>query len=107
MKTVILAGGMGTRLSEETVSRPKPMVEVGGMPILWHIMKIYGEVGFNEFVVALGYKADVIKSFFLDYFRLQNSFTVDLSRGGVDVHDGAREDWRVHLIDTGVPTMSG
>jgi glucose-1-phosphate cytidylyltransferase len=107
MKTVILAGGMGTRLSEETVSRPKPMLEIGGMPILWHIMKIYGEAGFNEFVVALGYKADVIKAFYLDYFRLRNSCTVDLSGGRVDVHDGERENWRVHLIETGLPTMSG
>ena len=107
MKTVILAGGMGTRLSEETGARPKPMVEIGGLPILCHIMKAYGEAGFKEFVVALGYKGDVIKSFFLDFLRLQNSLTVELGDGRVDVHDGEREDWRVHLIDTGIETETG
>jgi glucose-1-phosphate cytidylyltransferase len=107
MKTVILAGGLGTRLSEETESRPKPMVEVGGMPILWHIMKMYAGVGFNEFVVALGYKSEVVKAFFLDYFRLRNNLTVDLTHGGVAVHDGEREDWTVHLIDTGLHTQVG
>jgi glucose-1-phosphate cytidylyltransferase len=107
MKTVILAGGLGTRLSEETSARPKPMVEIGGMPILWHIMKIYGDAGFNEFVIALGYKAEVIKSFVLDYSRLRNSLTVELSGGEVRVHDGEREDWTIHLIDTGLETQTG
>jgi len=107
MKTVILAGGAGTRLAEETTSRPKPMVEIGGMPILWHIMKIYGHAGFNEFVLALGYKAEVVKSFILDYSRLRNSLTVDLAGGGVHVHDGDREDWLVHLIDTGLESQTG
>jgi glucose-1-phosphate cytidylyltransferase len=107
MKTVILAGGMGTRLSEETLSRPKPMVEIGGMPILWHIMKIYAEADVNEFVVALGYKGDMIKSFFVDYCRLRNGLTVDLARGDVDVHDGEREDWKIHLVDTGLETQVG
>src|SRR5438093_1205509 len=107
MKTVILAGGMGTRLSEETGARPKPMVEIGGLPILCHIMKAYGEAGFKEFVVALGYKGEVIKSFFLDFLRLQNSLTVELGDGRVDVHNGEREDWRVHLIDTGIETETG
>ena len=107
MKTVILAGGLGTRLSEETSSRPKPMVEIGNMPILWHIMKIYGAAGVKEFVVALGYKAEVIKSFMLDYARLRNSLTVDLADGAVQVHDGEREDWTVHLIDTGLETLTG
>lgn len=107
MKTVILAGGLGTRLAEETDSRPKPMVEIGGMPILWHIMKMYAESGFNEFVVALGYKAEVIKAFFLDYARLQRSLTVGLGRGEVAVHDGEVEDWTVHLIDTGLATQVG
>ena len=107
MKTVILAGGFGTRLSEETSARPKPMVEIGGMPILWHIMKIYGAAGLNEFILALGYKAEVIKSFILDYSRLRNSLTVDLAGGGVQVHDGEREDWTVHMIDTGLETQTG
>jgi glucose-1-phosphate cytidylyltransferase len=107
MRTVILAGGLGTRLAEETVSRPKPMVEIGGMPILWHIMKIYGDAGFNEFVLALGYKAEIIKQFVLDYSRLRNSLTVDFSGGDVRVHDGERNDWTVHLIDTGLATQTG
>jgi len=107
MKTVILAGGLGTRLSEETIARPKPMVEIGGMPILWHIMKIYADSGFREFVLALGYKAEVIKAFFLDYVRMRNDLTVDLTRGEVGVHDGEREDWTVHLVDTGVQTQVG
>ena len=107
MKTVILAGGMGTRLSEETVARPKPMVEIGGMPILWHIMKTYGEAGFREFVLALGYKKEIIKSFFLDFFPLQNDCSVALAEGRVEVHDGGRDDWLVHLIDSGVETETG
>jgi glucose-1-phosphate cytidylyltransferase len=98
---------MGTRLSEETAARPKPMVEIGGMPILWHIMKLYGDAGFHEFVLALGYKADVIKSFMLDYSRLRNSLTIELSGGDVHVHDGDRDDWTVHLIDTGLTTNTG
>lgn len=107
MKTVILAGGLGTRLSEETERRPKPMVEIGGMPILWHIMKMYADAGFTEFLVALGYKAEVVKSFFLDYCRLRNDFSLDLRTGDVDVHDGEREDWTVHLVDTGLDTQVG
>ena len=107
MKTVILAGGFGTRLSEETVSKPKPMVEIGGMPILWHVMKIYAEAGFNEFIVALGYKADLVKAFFLDYLRLRHSLTISLRAGSVDMHEGEREDWLVHLVDTGLPTLTG
>jgi len=107
MKTVILAGGLGTRLSEETSAKPKPMVEIGGMPILWHIMKIYGDAGLNEFILALGYKAEVIKSFMLDYSRLRNSLTVELSGGAVRMHEGEREDWTVHLIDTGLQTQTG
>ena len=107
MKTVIMAGGLGTRLSEETSVRPKPMVEIGRMPILWHIMRLYAAYDFTEFVVALGYKAEVIKSFFLNYHRLRNDITVDLARGAVDVHDGDREDWLVHLVDTGLETQVG
>jgi glucose-1-phosphate cytidylyltransferase len=107
MKTVILAGGMGTRLSEETEVKPKPMVEVGGYPILWHILKHYGHHGFNEFFIALGYKGDLIKRFFLDYHTLSGSLAVHLASGRVDAHDRACEDWLVHLMDTGLPTNSG
>jgi glucose-1-phosphate cytidylyltransferase len=109
MKTVILAGGQGTRLAEETDVRPKPMIEIGGRPMLWHIMKIYASRGYNEFVIALGYKGDVIKSYFLDYHRLQRDVSVHLATGAVDVHagDGEREDWLVHLADTGVATDTG
>jgi glucose-1-phosphate cytidylyltransferase len=106
MKTVILAGGLGTRLAEETDATPKPMVEIGGSPILWHIMKIYGAAGFTEFVLALGYRAEVVKHYFLNYYQLRNDLTI--SRGGmVEVHDGDPEDWRVHLMDTGLETQTG
>jgi len=107
MKVVILAGGLGTRLQEETEVRPKPMVEVGGRPILWHIMKIYAAHGYKEFVIALGYKGDSIKNYFLNYYYLRNSFSIRLENGCVDVHDGDREDWTVHLIDTGLETQTG
>jgi glucose-1-phosphate cytidylyltransferase len=98
MKVAILAGGLGTRLSEETALRPKPMVEIGGRPILWHIMNIYAAHGFKEFVVALGYKGEVIKDYFVNYRYWSRSLTVSLSKGDVVVHDGAGEDWVVHLI---------
>lgn len=107
MKTVILAGGMGSRLSEETNVRPKPMVEIGGQPMIWHIMSLYSAAGFNEFVVALGYKGDFIKSYFLNYYQLRKDFTVDLADGAVQVYDGRHENWRVHLIDTGLETDTG
>ena len=107
MKTVILAGGLGTRMSEESTFRPKPMVEIGGQPVLWHIMKIYGHYGFNEFAVALGYKGEQIKHYFLNLYRLRADLTIDLKDGNVDVHAGPREDWRVHLNDTGADTMTG
>src|SRR5262245_41814185 len=107
MKVVILAGGLGTRLSEETETKPKPMVEIGGSPILWHIMKIYAAAGFSEFVVALGYRADVVKHYFLEYTRVRNDLTVRLRDGSVEVHDGTRDDWTVHLVDTGLHTMTG
>ena len=107
MKTVILAGGLGTRLAEETEITPKPMVEIGGLPLLWHIMKIYSACGFDEFVVALGYRADIVKTFFLNYFYLRSDFTIDVAKGGVEVHDGDRDDWKVHLIDTGIETQTG
>jgi glucose-1-phosphate cytidylyltransferase len=107
MKVVILAGGLGTRLTEETESRPKPMVEIGGRPILWHIMKIYAHHGFREFVVALGYKGDIIKRYFLDYAKIQSDFTVNLASGDIMRYGGPTEDWTVHLIDTGVATNTG
>lgn len=107
MKTVILAGGFGTRLSEYTASIPKPMVEVGGKPMLWHIMNIYAKYGFKEFVIALGYKADVIKDYFYRFNTIRNDLTVDLATGNIDLHDSqALEDWKVHLIDTGLNTMT-
>ena len=107
MKVVILAGGFGTRLAEETEVRPKPMVEIGGKPILWHIMKHYAHYGFNEFVIALGYKGEMIKRYFLDYSTLYGNMTVHLKTGAVEVHDRACEDWVVHLIDTGLWTSTG
>lgn len=107
MKVVILAGGLGTRLAEETEIKPKPMVEIGGHPILWHIMKHYSHYGFNEFLIALGYKGEVIKRYFLDYRMLSSSMTVKLASGTVEVHDELPEDWTVHLIDTGQQTLTG
>jgi glucose-1-phosphate cytidylyltransferase len=108
-KVVILAGGMGTRLTEETEIRPKPMVEIGGRPILWHIMQRYAHFGFNEFVVALGYKGDVIKRYFRDYCALHGDMTVKTRDGEVKVHERERdvEDWVVHLFDTGLEVMTG
>jgi glucose-1-phosphate cytidylyltransferase len=107
MKAVILCGGLGTRLSEETVAKPKPMVEVGGMPVLWHIMKIYAACGIREFVLALGYKGEVIKDFFINYRYRSRSFSIDLRKGKIDVHQGESEDWTVHLLDTGADTQTG
>src|SRR5688500_20016736 len=106
MKVVILAGGLGTRLAEETEVKPKPMVEVGGRPILWHIMKHYAHYGFKEFVLALGYKGDVIKRYFLDYAKLNSSFTVHLASGDVMRQHVCHDDWTVHLFDTGLPTVT-
>ena len=107
MKVAILAGGLGTRLSEETSVRPKPMVEIGGRPMLWHIMHIYAAHGFNEFVVALGYKGEFIKDYFLNYHLRSRSLTVDLGSGRVNPHNGGGEDWLVHLLDTGPTTQTG
>jgi glucose-1-phosphate cytidylyltransferase len=107
MKTVILAGGLGTRLAEESAIKPKPLVEVGGRPILWHIMKIYGHYGCREFAVALGYKGELIKYYFLNLYRLGSDLTVDVKDGHCQVHEGDREDWRVHLTDTGAETQTG
>ncbi len=106
-RVVILAGGFGTRLSEETVVRPKPMVEIGGRPILWHIMKHYAHYGRKEFVIALGYKGESIKRYFLDYHMLNATVSVKLATGDVKVHAHEAEDWSVHLVDTGLETMTG
>lgn len=107
MKVVILAGGFGTRMSEETGVKPKPMVEIGGRPILWHIMKIYSEFGFNEFIILLGYKGYVIKEFFSNYFLHQSNVTIDLADNSVQVHHNDSESWKVTLLDTGLNTMTG
>ncbi len=108
MKTVILSGGLGTRLSEETASRPKPMVEVGGKPILWHLLNIYSAAGFDEFVIALGYKQEVVKEYFNAFWAHNNDLTVDLSTGRVEVvRERLAERWKLHLIDTGLSTMTG
>ncbi len=107
MKVAILAGGLGTRLSEETTLRPKPMVEIGDQPILWHIMKIYAAYGFKEFVIALGYKGEIVKDYFVHYRTRVQSLTVSLATGEVSVHDGNAEDWTVHLLDTGANAQTG
>ena len=107
MKVVILAGGLGTRLAEETVIKPKPMVEIGTRPILWHIMKHYGHYGHKEFLVALGYKGEVIKEYFLNYHALNRDISIDLATGAVTPHNPHRDDWCVHLIDTGPATQTG
>jgi glucose-1-phosphate cytidylyltransferase len=107
METVILAGGLGTRLSEETTLKPKPMVEIGGKPMLWHIMNIYAAYGFKEFVVALGYKGEIVKDYFLNYHHRARDLTVKLDTGQVSTHDGEGEDWTVHLLDTGTNTQTG
>jgi len=107
MKTVILCGGLGSRLSEETQVKPKPMVEIGGQPILWHILKMYERHGFTDFVLALGYKGDVIKDFFLSYHARQSDVTVHLKTGRVDYSNPAAEDLCLSMIDTGANTMTG
>ena len=107
MKTVILAGGFGTRLTEETETKPKPMIEIGGKPILWHIMKGYAHHGFKEFAIALGYRSEVIKRYFLDYAKLQSSFAVNLASGDVMRREVVLDNWNVHLMDTGIATMTG
>jgi glucose-1-phosphate cytidylyltransferase len=107
VKTVILAGGLGTRLSEETEIKPKPMVEIGGRPILWHIMKHFAFYGLCDFSIALGYKGEEIKRFFIDYLDLSGSMTVSLAQGKVERHDAHDENWCVHLADTGQDTMTG
>ncbi|MCA9881509.1 MAG: glucose-1-phosphate cytidylyltransferase [Anaerolineae bacterium] len=110
MKVAILAGGVGSRLSEETQLKPKPMVEIGGIPIIWHIMRHYAHYGHNEFYIALGYKGEYIKKYMLDYANLASNLTIDLKSGKVTAgneNNGAIPDWKVSLIDTGIPTMTG
>jgi len=107
MKVVILAGGLGTRLSEETTTRPKPMVEIGGRPILWHIMHHYAAHGLDEFVLALGYRAEMVRSYFLSSHAVARDVTVHLAAGRTTAHGEGREDWTVHLIDTGLETQTG
>lgn len=107
MKAVLLAGGLGTRLSEETSLKPKPMVEIGGKPILWHIMKIYSAHGINEFVICLGYKGYVIKEYFQNYFLHASDVTIDLKENKVEIHKAAAEPWRITLVDTGEETQIG
>ena len=107
MKAVILAGGFGTRISEETHLKPKPMIEIGGMPILWHIMKTYSVAGINEFIVCLGYKGYVIKEFFANYFLHMSDVTFDLKNNSMEVHNVNAESWKVTLVDTGRDTMTG
>jgi glucose-1-phosphate cytidylyltransferase len=107
MKVCILAGGLGTRLSEETITKPKPMVEIGGKPILWHIMKIYSSYGFNEFVIALGYKGEIIKDYFLNYHYHAHSLSINNKTNEINVHDGENDPWLIHLLDTGNNTNTG
>jgi glucose-1-phosphate cytidylyltransferase len=107
MKVVILAGGLGTRLSEETTIRPKPMVEIGGMPILWHILKIYSTHGLNDFVICCGYKGYVIKEYFNNYFLHMSDVTFDIADNAMQVHQRQAEPWKVTLVDTGISTMTG
>jgi glucose-1-phosphate cytidylyltransferase len=107
MKVVILAGGYGTRISEETDTRPKPMVEIGGKPILWHLMKIYSQYGYNEFIICLGYKGYFIKEYFANYFLHQSDLTIDLKDNSRQVHNNASENWKITLVDTGLNTMTG
>ena len=107
MKAVILAGGLGSRLSEETISRPKPMIEIGGKPMLWHIMNIYAAHGIREFIIALGYRAEVVKEYFLNFYALNNDISLDLSAGKTTIHAGNQPPWIVHLVDTGLDTQTG
>ena len=107
MKAVLLAGGLGTRISEETSTRPKPMVEIGGKPILWHIMKTYSHYGINDFIICCGYKGFVIKEYFANYFLHMSDVTFDMTKNSMEVHQHSAEPWRVTLVDTGDETMTG
>ena len=106
-KVVIFAGGLGTRLSEETDTRPKPMVEIGGKPILWHIMKRYSAYGFNDFIICLGYKGHLIKEYFTNYFMHQSDITIDIAKNTTEIHNNNCEPWKVTLVDTGLYSMTG
>ena len=107
MKVVLLAGGYGTRIREETDLKPKPMVEIGGKPILWHIMKIYSTYGYNDFVILLGYKGYYIKEYFANYFLHQSDITINLKTNNLQVHSNSSEPWKVTLVDTGLDSMTG
>ncbi|MBS3955562.1 MAG: glucose-1-phosphate cytidylyltransferase [Methylomicrobium sp.] len=107
MKLVILAGGLGTRISEESHLKPKPMIEIGGKPVLWHLMKIYSHYGINEFVICLGYKGYIIKEYFANYFLHMSDVTFDMEHNSMEVHEKSAEPWRVTLIDTGTDTLTG
>ena len=107
MKVIILAGGRGSRISEYTDKIPKPMIEVGGKPILWHVMNSYSNYSLNEFIVALGYKAEIIKEYFLNYYKYNSNFTIDLNNNNLDFHDQKKENWKISLIDTGLDSMTG
>ena len=107
MKVVILAGGFGSRLSEETVNVPKPMVRIGSMPIIWHIMKNFSEQGYKDFVICLGYKSEIVKKFFIDYHSLSSNITIDLNNNNIKYHNYNSEDWKISLIDTGLDTLTG
>src|ERR1700759_4672591 len=106
MKVVLLAGGLGTRLAEETSIRPKPMVEIGGKPILWHIMKIYSHYGFNDFIVCLGYKGYIIKEYFMHYFLHNSDITIDVANNQIEVHGNKAESFKITLVDTGLNTKT-
>jgi glucose-1-phosphate cytidylyltransferase len=107
VKVLILAGGLGTRISEETETRPKPMVEIGGRPILWHIMKTYSQYGYNDFIILLGYKSYYIKEYFANYFLHQSDVTIDTKSGKMEIHNNSSESWKVTLLDTGLSSLTG
>ena len=107
MKAVILAGGYGSRISEETILKPKPMIEIGGKPILWHIMKIYSHYGINEFIICLGNKSTIIKDYFINYTSYNSDITFDLQNNSIAIHSKPKENWKVTLVDTGLDTMTG
>src|SRR4051812_33832098 len=106
MKVVIFAGGLGTRISEETETRPKPMVEIGGKPMIWHIMKIYSHYGFNDFIICLGYKGYIIKEYFMHYFLRNSDITIELGNNKMEIHDSSSESFKVTLVDTGLNTKT-
>lgn len=107
MKTIILAGGLGTRIAEETVTKPKPMIQIGEHPLIWHIMKIFSFYNFSEFVIALGYKGEVIKEYYKNYYYLNSNFTIDLKNSEINTHEKIKEEWLVHLLDTGNKSNTG